>query len=93
MENVTVEQTCEAIHDHQITRWPIRDCSICGSFVTYYFEDGEVHLDTNCSCVGYRTPRQIRSVEEFIAETFNLQSKPEVRERMWNEFVASGVSQ
>ncbi len=90
MEKVTVEETREALHEHHITRWPIRPCSMCGVPITYYFEDDKIQLDTNCACVTYTTPRQDKTVEEFIAGTFNLQ-EPEVREKMWERFLAAGM--
>ena len=90
MEDVTTEQVKRALFDHQITRWPIRPCSLCGVEVAYYFNNGKVELDTNCSCVSYTTERKELTPEEFIRETFNLQT-PEYRKIMWDQFLASGL--
>lgn len=93
MEKVTVEQTLNAIDEHQIRMWASRSCSMCYTPLTYMFHDDDrVSFDSNCGCVTYTSTPQEFDMEEFISRTFNLQSKPEVRERMWNEFIAAGAS-
>ena len=87
MEKVTVEQTQNAIRDHQIKIWKVRECSICYAPITYSFDGDVVLLDTNCGCVTYRTDPLAMSVEEFIEQTFNFQSSSEVRGRMWESFI------
>lgn len=96
MEKITVDQVKSAIQEHQISWWPVRDCSICGNSVSYQFSDIDnpfpVGLDTNCGCTRYRSPLVEMSIEYFIERTFNLQTQPEMRKKMWQDFVASGVS-
>lgn len=89
MEKVTVEQVKEAVQEHGIKVWELRECSVCRTPLTYAFNGGEPTYDSNCGCVSYSTVPEPRSWES-VAEIFNMQ-KPENRERMWGEFLAAGA--
>lgn len=86
MEEVTAEQARSVVQERGISAWPVRRCSICGTPITYTFTENEVALHTSCGCTQYYTPPKEMTYEEFVASTFNYQSNPEVRERMWQEF-------
>lgn len=88
MEKVTVEQVKLAVVEHDIKLWKLRECSMCLTPLTYTFNGGDPTYDSSCACVRYSTEPEPHSWES-IAEIFNIQ-RPEIRERMWGEFLAAG---
>ena len=88
MENVTVEQVQQAVQERGITLWKLRECSICLAPLTYAFGQDGITYDRSCGCVTYSEPPEPRTWED-VAKQFNIQ-KPEIRKRMWGEFLASG---
>lgn len=90
MDLITTDQLREAVHEHNIIAWDIRTCSICGHPVRYLFDGINVAFDSNCDCTSYPSIPQQHTWEDF-ADTFNRQ-KPEVRARLWNDFIESGQS-
>ncbi len=88
MEQVTVDDLKKAVTEHDIRIWPLRQCSMCLTSLTYAFDGDRITYDANCSCVTYTRPPEKRSWDS-VAEIFNMQT-PDARERMWDEFVAAG---
>lgn len=88
MEQITIDDVKQAVSSHGIQLWTLRRCSMCHSPLTYAFDGDLVTFDSNCDCVSYFSPPQIRDWED-VTEVFNMQT-PEVRQQMWDEFIASG---
>lgn len=88
MKTITAEDVETAVKEHQIKVWKLRECGFCGWPLCYFFQDGKVFFDPNCNCVNYQTPLQERTYES-VAECFNIQSKPEIADRMWKDFLNS----
>lgn len=68
-----------AARDHEITWWPIRDCSICGVPVGYEFTGDTVAFSSGCGCnsLGGLEPRTWADVSAH----YNMQTHPAVIER------------
>ena len=91
MDTITADQIKAATAEHVIRVWTLRTCSICYAPLNYQFpSDGTVYFNSNCDCGSRWEPVQERSYDD-VARTFNMQT-PEVRQRMWDEFIACGQS-
>lgn len=89
MDKVTPEQVREAAQQHGISRFKLRECSICGVGLHYLIrDDGSVRFQAACGC-NAGSPAELRSWDE-LAASFNMQS-PENRAAMWADFLASGT--
>lgn len=87
----TADKVKQAIARHSIVRWPQRDCSICGYELSYNFTGGLVYFDPGCNCSPQGpAPFDMRDYAD-IAKCFNIQSTPEIAQRMWDEFIACGT--
>lgn len=91
MDEISMDQLQYETYSRHITEYPIRECSICGAKLKYHvtytsLACAEIFFDGNCYCSSIRTPMHKISWDEFL-RTFNRQT-PEVRDRMWNEFLA-----
>lgn len=74
MDKVTAEQIRESVIKNNVSFLPIHDCSICGTFVGYYFfryPPYEVVFDSSCSC-GCSHPHP--SSFEDVAGHINMQT-------------------
>ena len=88
MENITVERLDRVLNKIKTTHatWAIRECCICNTRLRYIFNrEGGIRFDGNCNCVNYVTASIDTSKDEFI-EVFNRQT-PEIRKRMWDNFL------
>lgn len=75
--------TAEEIKAHtKVAEWPLRDCSICGSWLRYYFDGDDVGYDSSCDCVSLAGIER-RSWQE-VADLINMQND-EVQKRMLAE--------
>lgn len=70
MKTRTVEEFKAAVKQHNITRWPIRNCSICGYEMSYMFRGDKVFYDTGCTCTYNRGDLEPRMWEQ-VAESYN----------------------
>ena len=68
---------------HNIIRWNVHDCSICGYRCGYIIEGDQVYYDSGCDCVTYSDIKQ-RNFDD-IAGLYNMQKNPDIIER-FNEF-------
>lgn len=89
MKEVTAEQVKQAADERNIGYWKLRECSMCFTPIGYVIDGDGPAFDSNCGCVSYHTPPEPCGWDK-LADTFNMQ-KPEIRERMWGDFLASGV--
>jgi len=85
---ITAEDVTNAIRDHNIRRWVLRECSICNAPLAYEFSAGFVRYDSDCHCTHYYTPLEPRNIEDVV-RVFNMQT-PDVRANMWKRFMCSG---
>lgn len=88
MDKVAAEDVLAEVLSRGIQRWRLRDCSICGEPLHYEFHGAHVFYQSGCGCSW--SPPEPRS-HQRVADTFNMQT-PEVRARMWDEFLACGTS-
>lgn len=65
----TAEDVKLAVGAHGITRWKLRECSICNYPLCYLFADGQVLYDTGCYCTRQRGGPEERSYED-VADFF-----------------------
>lgn len=78
------QYSAEEIKSHtKVTSWPLRDCSLCGTWLRYEFNGNDVSFDSNCNCVSYWNPPSPRSWQD-VADTVNMQND-EVQKRMLAE--------
>lgn len=71
----TAEEFKQAAQTHNITSWNIRDCSLCGYPLSYYFDGDNVSYDSGCDCISFSNI-QPRSWED-VAEHYNRQTHPD----------------
>ncbi len=79
----TAEHFARAAHEHGITYWPIRACSICGYQLAYLIDRDVVLYDPGCDCTYQSYER--RSFGD-LADHYNMQSNPDVvaqMDRFW----------
>jgi len=89
MNEITLVELLRTIRERDIRRWTLRECSMCGRPLYYIFENpDEVWFSSACDCVRYESAPEPRTWDEVL-RCFNMQT-PEIRARMWAEFVASG---
>ncbi len=75
--------------NHSIKRYTLRHCSMCGTGLNYAIDGEHVSFQSNCGCTRHWNPPEQRSFEDLV-DCFNIQSKPETRRRMLEEFINSG---
>lgn len=85
----TTQDVIDAVKQHGIKRWMLRECTLCHYPLCYSFEDGRVFYDMGCDCTGQSGGPQERSYAD-VADAFNIQTNPAIYKRMWNEFITSG---
>ncbi len=72
----TAQDFEKAVKEHNITNWPIHNCSICGYECGYLFKDGKVGYDSGCDCVSYSNIQQ-RPWSDIV-EQYNMQTNSDV---------------
>ncbi len=88
MPPVTAQDMQKAIADHGVTRWKLRECSICDAPLYYLFSpDGAVAYNSSCWCSRVYSPPEPRSYDD-VARTLNIQT-PEVRKQMFCELIGA----
>lgn len=65
-----------AVSERQLSRFNLRDCSMCGYPVGYVFGAGRIAIDTGCDCVTYG-PVITETEWESLADHYNRQKNPE----------------
>lgn len=89
MTEVTPEQVRDAMVAANITRVPVRDCSLCGYEMAYYrLDNNELFFDLGCDCTGSSkmNPRDYSALSDWI----NMQIGPEHRQQVAAKF---GITQ
>lgn len=71
----------DAVIKNNIQEWNIRNCSICGSPLYFYFEPERVIFDSRCDCTGYCdcNSEHIRNYN-YIAMLYNTADKETQKE-------------
>lgn len=69
----TKEELMKQIKEHDIKRWTIHNCSMCGYPCGYLIEGDNIFYDCGCDCVSYRDIHP-SSIEELTAD-FNRNRK------------------
>lgn len=89
MQMITLEQLKQAIKLYGITKFHLRNCSICESPLSYLINNDVVYYDSSCGCTTYPQNLHESSLHDLL-EVFNKQSNPEIRKKMWQQFVTMG---
>lgn len=71
----------ESAEKNGIMSWPLRNCSICGYTLSYYFDDGTVTFDSGYNCVS-GPPRITKESWKCIATHYNMQTSKEYIAKM-----------
>lgn len=79
----SAEDFRRAAKEHNIVRWGIRDCSICGYGLAYDIDGEKITFDSGCHCVDYQC--HIERTWQDLADHYNLQTDVATIER-YNEF-------
>ena len=66
----------QAVGDRKLGGLHLRDCSLCGYPIAYYFGSEGVSLDTGCDCVNYG-PVIRPSSWQAVADHYNAQKNAE----------------
>lgn len=79
----TAQEFKQQAKERNITKWHIRECSICGYPLAYFFSPDfeEVAFDSGCDCTSGGPNYQRRSWES-VAEIYNMQTQPDVIKKM-----------
>ncbi len=91
-ETKTRQYTAEEIKDlTTVSRWKLRECSICDRPLSYHFSEDKEHVsfDSNCDCVSYWSSLQPRDWQD-VAECINIQDDAAIQQRMLSDL--SGVA-
>ena len=73
----TVDEFQKAVADRGLSRFILRDCSMCGYPLGYVFHaDGRLGFDSGCDCVTYGPVVRDREWDE-LADHYNRQSNAE----------------
>ena len=76
----TAKEFKEQVEKHEILRWDIHDCFICGYHCGFIFDKGKVFYDSSCDCVSWSDLKPT-DYEDVVAH-YNMQDSAEVIAKM-----------
>ena len=60
MKNLNLENFKAAI---RINDYPLNTCSLCGYWMSYFYQGDKIVIDTGCDCVTYSNIKEVSDLE------------------------------